>query len=384
MKKRFIALLLCCVMLFTLSPSLISAASATDINGTTQSTEGQVPSGEATNPSGTETSTGLQPDATSGSNPPADPQPDANNGNTSAEVENGGSSEAKSDAVAPEEFTPKAAYNYLVLIQDDEKATKTYLDTLTDEQILALISYLEPQKNTEGSLPYLLAYLELRFPPYDFLSCVNDTVAAPLVQAVIPRRMMFRAFAATQNDSGLETSKTVVKNADGSYTLRLEAYATGSSYTTVSSKPTDIVLVLDTSGSMDDYISVANKDTVANLDPQYANYYMWHGGLVWHDMRYQNGQWQYNVTGNYWKNCGDSWFGNSAGIKKINALKIAVDGFLDSTAQKSGDNRVALVTYATGATTQNELTNDFDTIKDKVWNLNANGATYADAGMSNV
>ena len=96
MKKRFIALLLCCVMLLTLSPSLISAASATDISGTTQSTEGQVPSGEATNPSGTETSTGLQPDATSGSNPPADPQPDANNGNTSAEVENGGSSEAKS------------------------------------------------------------------------------------------------------------------------------------------------------------------------------------------------------------------------------------------------------------------------------------------------
>ena len=48
MKKRFIALLLCCVMLLTLSPSLISAASATDISGTTQSTEGQVPSGEAT------------------------------------------------------------------------------------------------------------------------------------------------------------------------------------------------------------------------------------------------------------------------------------------------------------------------------------------------
>ena len=109
MKKRFIALLLCCVMLFTLSPSLISAASATDINGTTQSTEGQVTIGENTDTSSTETSTGLQPDATSGSNPPADPQPDANNGNTSAEVENGGSSEAKSDAVAPEEFTHKAA-----------------------------------------------------------------------------------------------------------------------------------------------------------------------------------------------------------------------------------------------------------------------------------
>lgn len=321
------------------------------------------------------------PSETTGNNPPVDPQPDATNDGTGTGAENGGSSEEKSDAVAPEEFTPKAAYNYLVLIQDDEKATKTYLDTLTDEQILALVAYLEPQKNTEGALPYLLAYLELRFPPYEFLSCVNDTVAASLVQAAIPRRMMFRTFAATQNDSGLETSKTVVKNADDSYTLRLEAYATGSTYTTVSSKPTDIVLVLDTSGSMDEYISVADKNSVANLDPQYANYYKWNGGVMWHDMRYQDGRWQYkSLLG--WKNCGDSWFGNNAGIMKIDALKIAVDGFLNSTAQNSGDNRVALVTYASGATTQNELTNDFNTIKDNVWKLNANGATHADDGMA--
>lgn len=185
------------------------------------------------------------------------------------------------------------------------------------------------------------------------------------------------------SDNGLVTSKTVVKNEDGNYTLRLEAYATGSTYTTVSSKPTDIVLVLDTSGSMDEYISVADKKSVANLDPKYADYYKWNGGLVWHDMRYQDGKWQYRSLFG-WKDCGNSWFGNEAGIQKINALKIAVDGFLDSTAQNSGDNRVALVTYASGATTQNELTNDFNTIKDNVWELNANGATYADAGMANA
>ena len=323
------------------------------------------------------------PSETTGNNPPVDPQPDATNGGTGTGAENGGSSEEKSDAVAPEEFTPKAAYNYLVLIQDDEKATKTYLDTLTDEQILALVAYLEPQKNTEGALPYLLAYLELRFPPYEFLSCVNDTVAASLVQAAIPRRMMFRTFAATQNDSGLETSKTVVKNADDSYTLRLEAYATGATYTTETSKPTDIVLVLDTSGSMDEYISVADKSSVANLDPQYAKYYKWYGGAFWHEMRYQDGKWQYKSLRG-WKDCDDSWFGNSAGIKKIDALKIAVDGFLNSTAQNGGDNRVALVTYASGATTVNDLTNDFTSVKNNVWELTANGATHADDGMANA
>lgn len=331
------------------------------------------------------------PSETTGNNLPVDPQPDATNGGTGTGAENGGSSEEKSDAVAPEEFTPKAAYNYLVLIQDDEKATKTYLDTLTDEQILALVAYLEPQKNTEGALPYLLAYLELRFPPYEFLSCVNDTVAASLVQAAIPRRMMFRTFAATQNDSGLETSKTVVKNADDSYTLRLEAYATGATYTTETSKPTDIVLVLDTSGSMDEYISVADKSSVANLDPQYADYYKWLalGGHLPLDMRYQDGKWQYKTVSliypfYQWSDCGNSWTGNSAGIMKIDALKIAVDGFLNSTAQNGGDNRVALVTYASGATTVNDLTNDFTSVKNNVWELTANGATYADDGMANA
>ena len=48
MKKRFIALLLCCVMLVKLSPSLISAASATEINGTTVETPTDEPPAEPT------------------------------------------------------------------------------------------------------------------------------------------------------------------------------------------------------------------------------------------------------------------------------------------------------------------------------------------------
>lgn len=56
-------------------------------------------------------------------------------------------------------------------------------------------------------------------------------------------------------DSGMYLNKTATANsADGSYTITLEAYATGSKVTTQVSKdiPTDIILVLDQSGSMDD------------------------------------------------------------------------------------------------------------------------------------
>lgn len=58
-------------------------------------------------------------------------------------------------------------------------------------------------------------------------------------------------------NSAMELSKTAVANGDGTYTIQLEAYATGSKVTTSINKdiPTDIVLVLDQSGSMADEMS---------------------------------------------------------------------------------------------------------------------------------
>ena len=57
-------------------------------------------------------------------------------------------------------------------------------------------------------------------------------------------------FAAT--DNGMKISKTAKANGDGSYTITLEAYATGSKVITEQKTdiPTDIILVLDQSGSM--------------------------------------------------------------------------------------------------------------------------------------
>jgi len=54
-------------------------------------------------------------------------------------------------------------------------------------------------------------------------------------------------------DNGMVIDKTVTANADGSYTITLEAYATGELIITPVTQdvPTDIILVLDQSGSMD-------------------------------------------------------------------------------------------------------------------------------------
>lgn len=221
------------------------------------------------------------------------------------------------------------------------------------------------------------------------LDCADYTNVAPLSSAM-PAMRRIRGLAVSKSGTdnpGVETSKTVAKNKDGTYTLRLEAYVTGSSMTTVTQKPTDTVLVLDTSGSMEDYMNVADKGSVANLDPKYAGYYKWNGGIFWHDMRYQDGKWQYQTIAGTWKDCGDSWFGNAAGIRKINALKIAVNGFINSASEMEGDNRIAIVTYASNSTIKNQLTTvpaGAGALKDTINSLQAEGATAADYGMQNA
>ena len=65
-----------------------------------------------------------------------------------------------------------------------------------------------------------------------------------------------RAYADNAPDSGMKISKTATANNDGSYTITLEAFATGSKVITEQKTdiPTDMVLVIDQSGSMKDPI----------------------------------------------------------------------------------------------------------------------------------
>lgn len=79
---------------------------------------------------------------------------------------------------------------------------------------------------------------------------------ALLVGVVNPGVLATEAHADDQStgssSSGMEISKTATANEDGTYTITLEAYATGSKVISTEKKdiPTDIVLVLDQSGSM--------------------------------------------------------------------------------------------------------------------------------------
>lgn len=103
----------------------------------------------------------------------------------------------------------------------------------------------------------------------------NYSNAAPFRDPVSgPAKMrLMAARAANAENSGMEIDKQAVKNADGTYTITLEAYATGAKVITEVTEeiPTDIILVLDQSGSMKDPIGTV--EFVAYTDTTNSHHY---------------------------------------------------------------------------------------------------------------
>lgn len=81
----------------------------------------------------------------------------------------------------------------------------------------------------------------------------------------------------TNSENNLTMNKTVIPKGDGTYTVRLESYATGSVTTTQAPVPMDFVLVLDVSGSMTgeiaSYTYQATDKTSWSVSDVYNAYY---------------------------------------------------------------------------------------------------------------
>lgn len=234
---------------------------------------------------------------------------------------------------------------------------------------------------------------------------------------------------------GLELRKVYDPNTG---LLTLEAYATGS--TTTSTAPVDIVLVLDVSGSMDENLTEAGYryNEVYDLSTNGTYYYK----------NSSNGRYQraYYCDGEDWRgnsNHDAGWYtqnhqgvgGNCRGefgtrlipktssadttgtqfyvqeyvaaVTKMETLKTAVNGFIDSVAAKSADSQIAIVkfagdkrdivgndtyqesgyTYNYSQIVKNLTTVDAtgaDALKTAVSALRAAGATAADYGMQHA
>ena len=236
------------------------------------------------------------------------------------------------------------------------------------------------------------------------------------------------------NTPGLELRKAYDPNTG---LLTLEAYATGSTTTTTSTEPVDIILVLDVSGSMKDNISdeydyhetysistsgtYYYKDTNGQYQQAYycdGKYRDWSTGSHhtpgWYSENHQNnlgncrGETGTRLTpkSSSADTVGTQFYTYSK-LTKMDALKTAVNGFIDSVAAKSADSQIAIVKFA--GDKKNTVGNDTyqengytynysqivrnlttvdatgaDALKTAVNALRAAGATAADYGMQHA
>ena len=185
---------------------------------------------------------------------------------------------------------------------------------------------------------------------------------------------------------------TVDLNEEGSdaadFLVSLSAFSSASNAVSSSTKPLDIVLLLDTSGSMAYYMPVYEGD----LDRDEVYYLNEEGGtnVTWSNQR---NSWGYTERGR-WRsidpkdsvddNWGTQLYG---GERKIDALKTAVNGFIDATAGETSANsqhRIALVTFASEGYIRSDFTSDFNSLKTTVSGLGTGGGTQAGDGMSSA
>ncbi len=236
--------------------------------------------------------------------------------------------------------------------------------------------------------------------------------------------------ASQGNTDNLTMKKTVtpVQNKDGTYTVRLESYATGEVKTTTTTKSSDIVLLLDVSGSMND--RYATKDTYSLYDG-YNNYWLkyystTHWGL-WYKTDaniyvpvsvnkeskygYNNDKYTYSYTNNEGKVIIEESIGKytqpttqfyyKTDATKMDVLKEAVNAFIDDVAEKSPTSQISIVKFADDKSSSigntiyygtnytqivKELTKVDNTervnqLKEAVSELKASGSTASDYGL---
>lgn len=215
------------------------------------------------------------------------------------------------------------------------------------------------------------------------------------------------ALATEEGTPAAEAAMTLTKNvsgpsAGGTYTITMEAQATGKESTVATQEPMDVVLVLDVSGSMDETIPSRYEEVEAEDVKQDETYYIrvTHSFLFWSWYSYKKvtycekcgaftrGCWDissYHHKGTQYDPQERQFYKVIDEVEKLPALKTAVNGFIDAVAEKSGDSAIAVVSFASGA---NNISNGLLPVKDKadvlknaVNGLTADGATRADLGM---
>lgn len=161
--------------------------------------------------------------------------------------------------VAPA-FDVEAAYTAAMATQSLQEL-EAYAATLTEEQRQAVGA-----RFSEADIRALAERFGISLEETIITPPKNYTRVGPLLPPVqvTPKLRLFRALSTAETENGLFLAKDAKANGDGTYTITMEAYTTGTVTSSEQSIPADIVLVLDESGSMKD--SMYSYEKVYSLD----------------------------------------------------------------------------------------------------------------------
>lgn len=229
-----------------------------------------------------------------------------------------------------------------------------------------------------------------------------------------------------EESKNLHLNKKAEINEDGTYKITLESYTTGL-VTPAQAIPTDVVLVLDTSGSMKDNVSTSGTYSEyknEKFGDIYSNqnnlYYKLADGTYKH-VTVTRTSWygtytlklgsEFTTTGSKDDRYNPSedahkiyYYTSTSSASKMSLLKKAVTDFIDRTneinsgiSNDSKKNRIGIVTYASNSYYVTNTDSNADSgelmiisddnasdIKRRINGLSANGATRADYGLENA
>lgn len=265
-----------------------------------------------------------------------------------------------------------------IMAAGSEADAQALFDTLDAEQQAALTAYADrQQENTDTSKKT------------DPIPAVNYTNVAPLVtvnkvsQPAKARLMSARSTARPiekgKTVDGLVMDKTATANDDGTYKITLEAYTTGTVSTSETTKPTDIVLVLDQSGSMaKDMTSYKYTAAYPGNNHSGSYYVRYRDSYIEVSWCSDCGAWTDGCSYWPWHDSGNKYTpktsasdtedghvqfysrGSATTVKRLTALKKAVTSFADDVAKKAKgpdgilgtdddvNHRIAVVGFASG------------------------------------
>lgn len=268
-----------------------------------------------------------------------------------------------------------------IMAAGSEADAQALFDTLDAEQQAALTAYADQQEDTDTAKET------------DPIPAVNYTNVAPLVTVnKVSQPAKARLMSARSTARPIEKGKTVdglilnktatpVEGSADDYKITLEAYTTGTVSTSETTKPTDIVLVLDQSGSMDENMTSYTYTAAYPGNNHNGSYYVksrdsyvrvsWCSDCeAWTDGCTDGWFWQHYSGNKYTPKTsasdtasGHVQFysrGSETKVKRLTALKKAVTSFADAVAEKAKgadgvlgtdddvNHRIAVVGFASG------------------------------------